>query len=175
MLFEKTDIASQFIINLYNFKDKRGDFIKIFSNSSIFQDLGLNLLIKENYISKSKKNALRGFHVNKSFKLLTCLSGKILDVTIDLRKKSKTFLKIYKTKINYNSNKAILIPPGVAHAYLCLQDNTLVSYLSDKNYNPNHEKILKWNEIDFKWPCKKPILSFKDSNGSTIHDYLKNS
>ena len=121
-------------------------------------------------MSISKKNVLRGLHFqkkNSQAKLLTVLQGKILDVSVDLRKKSKTYGKYFSIELSQNSNLSIFIPANFAHGFLCLSKKCAVYYKCTNYRNKNSETTLAWNdpELKIKWPCKKPILSRKDRTG----------
>lgn len=126
-------------------------------------------------MSFSKKNVLRGLHFqkqNSQAKFLTVVQGKILDVCVDLRKKSKTFGKYFSIKISHNSNLSILIPEGFAHGFLCLSKSCIVYYKCNNYRNKKSEITLLWNDpsININWPVKKPILSNKDRNGLLLND-----
>ena len=111
---------------------------------------------------------LRGFHGDKkSWKLISCIKGEILNVVVDYRKNSKTYLKHTFFYLNDKNKKSILIPPMFLNSWLCLSKECIYSYdYSFKGkYNDVKDQIsLKWNDekINFKWPIKKPILSFRD-------------
>ena len=127
-----------------------------------------NIKFNLSKFATSKKNVLRGFHGDsKSWKLVSCVKGKVLNVVVDYRKDSKKYLK-YSTFVLSDKNKlAILIPPGFLNSYLCLSKSCIYSYdYSFKgNYNDVKEQFsIKWNDkrINYKWPIKKPILSKRD-------------
>ncbi len=145
------------------FKDFRGEIWTKWDKKH-FKNIKFNL----SKFATSKKNVLRGFHGDtKSWKLVSCIEGKVLNVVVDYRKNSKNFLK-YSSFILSDKNKlAILIPPGFLNSYLCLSKTCIYSYdYSFKgNYNDVKEQYsIKWNDkkINFKWPIKRPILSKRD-------------
>lgn len=176
MKIKKTNINNLFLIQNSIYRDLRGNFVKTFSNDSLNLELNKNINIKESFISKNKKNSLRGIHVqinkSRSYKFVSCLNGKILDVCIDLRKKSKTFLQIYKKKLLSDNYNTILIPPGVGHGFLSLTDETLVLYEISKNYNLKDDMSIKYNSIDFKWPVNNPKLSIRDKKALKLNEFL---
>lgn len=175
MNIKKTNIDNLFLIENSIHKDLRGDFIKTFSNNNLNIKLHKNINIKESFISKNKKNVLRGIHVQvnktKSYKFVTCLNGKILDVCIDLRKKSKTFLEIYKNKLE-SKNNTIMIPPGVGHGFFSISNDSLVLYEISKNYDIKDDISIRYNSIDFKWPVKNPKLSVRDKKALKLNEFL---
>ena len=145
------------------FNDFRG---KIWTKweSKYFKKTKFNL----SKFTTSKKNVLRGFHGDtKSWKLVTCIKGEVLNVVVDYRKKSKNYLKYSSFYLNDKNKISILIPPMFLNSWLCLTKDCIYSYdyYFKGNYNDVKNQIsIKWNDpsINFKWPIKKPILSFRD-------------
>ena len=119
--------------------------------------------------SSSKKNVLRGLHLQTKFsqaKYLSILKGSILDVVVDLRKNSKTFGKHFKIILSDGNAKSLFIPPGFAHGFLGLKKENIIYYYCTNYRSAKHEIGLLWNDKDLKikWPTKKPIISNKDKN-----------
>ena len=100
-------------------------------------------------------------------KIITVTHGKIFDVAVDLRKKSKTFGKYFSIIISDKSDFSFYIPAGFAHGFICLSQKCTVNYKCSNYRDPKSEKTLRWNDkyVKIKWPRKKPILSDKDKNG----------
>tara|TARA_B100001758_G_C18153072_1_gene475090 strand:+ start:192 stop:743 length:552 start_codon:yes stop_codon:yes gene_type:complete len=175
----KTSIPGLFIIEENSiFEDDRGLFFESWSEKKL-NNLKLKTTFKQDNISISNKNVLRGLHIQTSpksqLKLVQVLKGKVMDVVIDLRKKSPSFGKYEKILLDSNERKMIWIPEGCAHGFLSLQDKTIFSYKCNKSYNPNYEITLNWNDPDLNinWEIKKPILSKKDKKGISLKDFLK--
>ena len=129
-------------------------------------------------LSKSKKNILRGLHFQKKNpqgKLVLVLKGEIVDVALDLRKNSKTYLKYFKCILSDKNNKAVYVPQGFAHGFYTKGKENIVLYACTNYRDKNTEKGLLWNDKDLNinWPCKNPILSEKDKNNPTYNNYLK--
>ena len=167
----KIKINGPKIIKSKIFKDKRGFLRETFRN---------NLFKEKNFpfdvMSYSKKNVLRGLHIqtNKSqAKIITVTHGKILDVAVDLRKRSKTFGKYVSIIMSNKSDFSFYIPKGFAHGFLCLSKTCTVNYKCSSYRDPKSEKTLSWNDelINIKWPVKKPLLSKKDQNGLNLKDF----
>ncbi len=162
MKIKKTIFKNLLVFKSKNFYDKRG----------LFRELSLEKVIKEKFVftvvSKSKKNVLRGLHMQKKFqqgKYISVLKGKILDVVVDCRKKSKTFGKHFKITLSEKNCKSIYIPPGFIHGFLGLEKENIIIY-SCTNYRDKKSEIgVKWNDKDLKinWNVKSPILSQKDT------------
>tara|TARA_B110000858_G_scaffold159310_1_gene182854 strand:+ start:88 stop:615 length:528 start_codon:yes stop_codon:yes gene_type:complete len=169
----KSKISGLKIIKSKIFKDKRGFLKEVFMQK---------IIKKENFIfdimSRSKKNTLRGLHIQlkkKQAKLITVTEGNIYDVAVDLRPKSKTFGKHIGLKISDKDDFSFFIPAGFAHGFLCLSKTCTVYYRTTNYRNVKTEKTLAWNDKDLniKWPIKKPLLSKKDKNGLSLIN-LKN-
>ncbi len=149
------------------FRDKRGFFKEIYKNKILKKKFIFDVM------SYSKKGILRGLHIQTKFpqaKLITVTSGKIMDVAVDLRKNSKSFGKYYSTIISQDSDFSLFIPEGFAHGFLCLSQTCTINYKCSEYRNKKSEKTLRWDDeqINIKWPVKKPILSLKDKNGKNL-------
>jgi dTDP-4-dehydrorhamnose 3,5-epimerase len=172
MKIKKTNFKDLLIFKSKNFSDERG----------FFRELSIEKIIKKRLlftvISKSKKNVLRGFHMqtkNKQGKYLSVVKGKILDVAIDCRKNSKTFGKKFKIVLSQKNAKSIYIPPNFLHAFLTLETENIVVYGCTKYRNKNSEIGVMWNDKDLKinWPIKNPIISNKDKKNISFKDFIK--
>ena len=152
------------------FNDNRG-FLK-----ETFQNKVINKKFPFDIMSFSKKNVLRGLHlqtVNSQAKLITVTYGKIFDVAVDLRKNSKTFGKYVSIVISHNDSFSFYIPEGFAHGFVCLSKTCAVNYKCSNYRHAKSERTISWDDknINIKWPIKKPILSVKDKNGLSLIDY----
>jgi dTDP-4-dehydrorhamnose 3,5-epimerase len=168
----KTKIKDLLILKTKIYSDKRGFF------KEIFKEKELKVKFKFDCLSFSKKNILRGMHIqlnNPQAKLVTVAHGKILDVVIDLRKKSKTFGKSFSIIMSDKSDFSLFIPAGFAHGFLCKSKKCTVYYKCNNYQNKDSEKTLLWNDknINIKWPVKKPILSKKDKIGLSFNELVK--
>ena len=159
----KTKIKDLLVFESINFYDNRG----------YFREVLLEKLIKKRFkftvISSSKKNVLRGLHMQKKFpqgKYISVIKGKILDVVVDCRKKSKTFGKHFKIIISEKNSKSIYVPPGFIHGFVGLEKENIVLYSCTNYRNKQSELGVKWNDknLNINWGIKKPILSKKDKN-----------
>ena len=164
----KTKIPGPLIIKSNIFKDKRGYLRETFRNNLFY-----NKRFPFDVMSFSKKNVLRGLHIqsNKSqAKIITVTYGKIFDVVVDLRKKSKNFGKYFSIIISDKSDFSFYIPAGFAHGFMCLSKTCTVNYKCSNYRDAYSEKTLNWDDktINIKWPHKKPILSDKDKNALNL-------
>jgi dTDP-4-dehydrorhamnose 3,5-epimerase len=168
MLIKLTRFKNLLVIYKKPFKDKRGFFVRDFCSNELKK---LNFRIKQVNISYNKKKyTLRGFHYqNKPYaesKIISCISGEIFNVCIDLRKKSDTYLKIFKKRLSDKVYQSLHVPAGFANAYLTLKPNTKILYYMSKLYKPKFEEGIRYNDPFFKifWPSKPKIISKKDLN-----------
>ena len=155
-----------------NFKDKRGYLRELTIEKLIGKKLVFNIL------SKSHKGVLRGLHFqskNSQGKYVSVLKGKILDVAVDLRKNSKTFLKHFKIILSEKNCTSVYIPQGFAHGFLGMEKENLVMYGCTKYRNKKSETGIKWNDKNLKinWNIKKPILSNKDAKNKSLNEIIK--
>jgi len=107
--------------------------------------------------------------------LITVLKGKIFDVVVDLRKKSKTFGKFFSVILSENNCKSLYVPEGFAHGYYCLKKENIIYYRLSNHYNPNCESGLKWDDpaIKINWQKGKKILSKKDKSLNNFTEFCK--
>ena len=149
-------------------KEERGLIWTSYLNKKIDKLLPDDLVFLHDKFSESKKNVLRGIlGDHKSWKLISCISGKIFQVIVDLRESSSSFLKHEIFRLNSREKKMILIPPGMGNAFLTLSDNATYHYkLAYKgNYIDAADQFtVAWDDprLNIDWPIKKPILSSRD-------------
>jgi len=168
----KTNFEGLEIFVSKNIYDHRGYFRELFLKKKTRRDLIFTI------VSKSKKNVLRGMHMQskkQQGKYVSVVKGKILDVCVDCRKNSKTFGKNYRIILSEKNARSIYIPPGFIHGFLGLEKENIVVYGCTNYRDKNSELGVKWNDADLKikWPIKKPIISFKDKNNISFKEFLK--
>lgn len=154
----------------------------IFDYRGFFREIFIKKKTKNNLIftvtSKSKKNVLRGLHMQtkkQQGKYITVVKGKILDVCVDCRKKSKTFGKFHKVILSETNGKSIFIPPGFLHGFLGLEKENIVVYGCTNYRDKNSEIGVMWNDKDLNidWPIKKPMVSNKDMKNISFDKFKK--
>mgnify|MGYP001348343923 CR=1 FL=1 len=160
------------IIKHNSFGDKRG-YLRVTHNQKF-----INKKFIFEYCTNSKKNSLRGFHFQRKFqqaKYVIVVKGKILDCVIDLRKKSKTYGKIFKIVLSDENNLALYIPEGFAHAYYSYKDKNIVYYKLSNYYHPEYEDGINTldNDLKIKWPNKKFLISEKDKKLKSFKEFKK--
>ena len=127
-------------------------------------------------MSKSKKNVIRGLHIQKKYpqgKFVSVLKGKIFDVAVDLRKKSKTFGKYFSITLSEKNSKSVFIPPGFAHGFCSLVNDSLVLYGCTNYRSKKNEIGIVWNDntLNIKWPINRPSISVKDKKNITFKQF----
>ena len=170
MIIKKNKIKDSFLITLIQFDDQRGSFVRLF-DKKFFKNLGIpSDIAQTNFSSTKKKGSIRGFHYQKypfeEMKAVICLKGKIHDVVLDLRKKSKTFKKWQGFDLDCKKKQVLIIPKGCGHAFQSLTDNVEVMYFCSQYYNPAKEAGIRWNDPAFqvKWPKNLSDISDKDKS-----------
>ena len=173
MKVTSTNFSGLKIIQSKTYKDNRGLFKesykqKIFKNKDFIFGI----------ISSSKKNVIRGLHLQTKYsqeKYVSVLKGAIIDVVVDLRKKSKTYGKHYKTILSDKNAKSIFIPAGFAHGFLALKKENIIYYTCTNYRSAKHEVGILWNDKDLKikWPIKNPVISKKDKKNIKFTDFKK--
>ena len=166
MKIENTNIKDLILISPNIFEDERGYFFESYNNEKLAKFIKTDF-VQDNE-SLSQKGVLRGLHFqNPPFaqaKLIRVIKGSILDIAVDLRKKSPTFGMHFKCVLNEKSKQQLYVPEGFAHGFLCLEDNTILNYKCSNYYNPESENSIIWNDKDLNidWGIKNPILAKKD-------------
>ena len=169
----KTKFKGLKVFKSKKFLDKRGEFRELFKKSVVKEKE-----LKFTCYSLSKKNVLRGLHLqkpNSQGKYITVVKGSIFDVAVDLRKKSKTYLKHFKITLSAKNCHSIFIPKGFAHGFLGLKKENIIYYYCTNYRSAKHEAGIRWNDKDLKikWPIKKPIITKKDRKNFTFKEFKK--
>ena len=161
------------VIQSKSYKDNRGLFK---------EDYKKKFFKNKNFVfgctSSSKKNVIRGLHLQTKYsqeKYVSVLKGAIIDVAVDLRKKSKTYGKHYKIILSDTNAKSIFIPAGFAHGFLALKKENIIYYTCTNYRSAKHEVGILWNDKDLKikWPIKNPVISKKDKKNIKFTDFKK--
>lgn len=172
MIITKTNLDGTIIIQPQMFDDVRGYFFESYKTSAFLENNLPGNFLQDNQV-KSSKNVIRGLHyqLNKpQGKLVRVISGRILDVALDIRKNSATFGEHLMIELSDRNKKMLYIPEGFAHGYVSLSEDSIVLYKCTNEYNPSDEHGIKWNdkEIGIDWKVKNPIISKKDLKLPTL-------
>ena len=159
------------------FGDARGFFIETFSGKR-YEEAGLSQPFVQDNVSFSTKGTLRGLHFQNPHaqgKLVQVLSGKVLDVAVDIRVGSPNFGQWFGETLSAENHKQMYVPPGFAHGFCVLSDNALFSYKCTDYYSPATEGGIIFNDPDLAiaWPVNTPQVSKKDANYTRLRDIPK--
>ena len=171
---EESAIPDVKIIRANRFYDNRGFFTETYKESE-YLHLGIPKFVQDN-MSESSKGVIRGLHWQESpfgqGKLVTCLTGSILDVAVDVRKGSKTYGNHVAVELNSNEQIALWVPEGFAHGFQALEDDTRVHYKVTNYWNKDSEQSL--NPFDVQvgifWPIATSLLSEKDQKAPQLSE-----
>ena len=173
-----TPLEGVYVLEPKVFGDERGFFMETF-NKKTWLELGLPDLefVQDNH-SKSSKGVLRGLHFQNPMpqgKLVRVTSGAVFDVAVDIRKGSPSFGQWFGLELSAENKKQLWIPPGLAHGFLTLEDDTEFLYKCTDYYAPQHDNSLLWNDPDvgIEWPSLNTDfqLSKKDIEGTLLKDF----
>ena len=174
------DIPDVKIISPIKHGDARGFFSETYSKKD-FAEAGIHLdFVQDNHSTSARAGTLRGFHYQgppfAQDKLVRVVSGRILDVAVDLRRASPTFGKWVAAEISAEKWNQILVPIGFAHAICTLEPNTQLIYKVTNYYSPQHDFGIRWNDKDIgvKWPFtdEQLIMSDKDRKQPLFKDVV---
>lgn len=170
MEINKLGINGLLMIKNDPFLDNRGSFEANW-DSNWLQQSGLSFQPQNACHSYNlKANTLRGMHYQQEpygqAKWVSCISGSVFDVVVDLRPSSSTYLQWEAVTLEGGSGISIYIPSGCAHGFLTLQDHTTISYLIEGEYMPTSAAALRWNDaaVNIKWPVKEEVLIISDKD-----------
>ncbi|MEY2963908.1 MAG: hypothetical protein RL754_1169 [Bacteroidota bacterium] len=173
MKFIPTPIPDLFVIEPRVFGDHRGYFFESYSEEH-FKNAGIEADFVQDNESFSSAGVVRGLHYQKppkaQGKLVRVQKGRVLDIAVDIRKGSPTYGEHFSIELSGENKKMLWIPPGFAHGFATLEDDTVFLYKCTDNYSPEHEGSLLWNDADLNidWLVKSPKLSDKDKQGPTF-------
>lgn len=183
MRIKPLQIEGAWEAEFYIWPDQRGYFREWFKIDDVFNQTGLDFRVQQANFSLSRQGVIRGIHYslasNGQAKWVTCVSGSIVDVIVDLRTDSPTYKKVEYIELTADNGKAVLIGPGLGHGFIANEDNTGVAYLLNSSYDPQQEHeispadpdlLIKWNEI--KKGNFKQIMSEKDFLAPSLKNQL---
>ena len=173
MKITSTKFENLKILSINNFSDSRGTLKKFYN----MKNKKIKFNICEAYTTISNKGSVRGLHGQhgkySQAKIIYCIKGAIIYIGIDLRKKSKTYAKIYKKKIKAKESRAIIVPKGFAHGLISLQNETIVLNLNSAFYVPKYEFGININSLNLKLPKIRLKITKKDRSLLSLNDFLR--
>jgi dTDP-4-dehydrorhamnose 3,5-epimerase len=176
MIFTETKLKGAFIIDLDRKTDERGFFARAFCQQE-FREHGLKSVIAQANLALSvTKGTLRGMHFQyppaAESKLVRCSRGALLDIIVDLRPESPTYLEHISVELSEDNMTALYVPERFAHGFQALRDNTVTSYQMGEFYKPNAESGLRYDDprLALKWPLPVSVISPKDQAFHTLRE-----
>ena len=168
MHFEDTGIWGARMVSGLNFEDTRGCFRKVFS-SELYNQIGQFSWQQVNISTNVKAGTVRGLHYDDRMietKLVSCISGEIIDLLFDLRPNSPTYGEGFQLKLTSSNLKSVLIPPGVAHGFQTLVDDTKILYLHSCEHSASSDTGINLldDELNFNLPLEVKCISVRDRN-----------
>ena len=177
--FKKLEIPDLILIEPVIFGDERGFFTETYRFSD-FKTAGITYQFVQDNHSKSKKNILRGLHYQLNpkvqGKLIRVVRGKVFDVAVDIRKNSPYYKKWVGVILSEENKNMFWIPPGFAHGFLVLEDDTEVFYKATAEYSQELDRGILWNDpaIGIRWSVENPIISEKDAKNPLLSNAENN-
>lgn len=166
-IFETLGLPGVVLVTPRVFGDARGFFVETYKRSE-FAGAGITEYFVQDNCSRSSKHVLRGLHYQKSpaaqGKLVRCLSGRIFDVAVDIRRGSPTYARWVGVELSGENRQMLYIPPAFAHGFVVLDEMAEIMYKCTQEYSPENDRGILWSdpEIGIEWAVADPILSEKD-------------
>jgi len=175
MLVHPTKLIDCVIIEPKVLGDHRGVYLETFSKQRYLEDAGMALEFVQDNHSRSARGVLRGLHFQKTKpqgKLVRVVRGAVFDVAVDMRPESNTFGQWISVELSEHNKKQLWVPPGFAHGFTALSDDTELEYKCTAYYDPEDEGSILWSdpELNIPWPIKDPTLSAKDADAALLKD-----
>lgn len=174
----KTDIDGVFVVEPQLFADERGYFYETFNEQRFTALTGIRTHFVQDNESRSKEGVVRGLHFqlppSAQSKLVRCTEGEILDIAVDIRRGSPTFLKYVGVVLSAENHRQLFVPRGFAHGFMVRRGDAVVQYKCDNLYNPASERAIIWNDpqinIDWGITADRAILSAKDLRNTILEE-----
>lgn len=174
MIFNEINLQGAFILDLERREDKRGFFARAFCQNELTEHGLKPLIAQANVAYNHRKGTLRGMHFQvppaAETKLVRCTRGAILDIIVDLRPESPTWLQHATVELTEDNHRALYVPERFAHGYQVLRDKTETSYQVGEFYSPQHERALNYDDpaLGLTWPLPVTAISDKDKNAPPL-------
>jgi dTDP-4-dehydrorhamnose 3,5-epimerase len=174
MKFYPTTIPGVVLVEPSVHRDDRGFFLETY-HARRYAEAGIPEKFVQDNHSRSCQSTLRGLHVQVEHpqgKLVRAIRGEILDVAVDIRRGSPTFMQYVCARLSAANFLQLFVPPGFAHGFLVLSEEAEVSYKCTDVYHPEDEMSIAWDdpELDIDWPVAQPLLSQKDRDALEMRD-----
>ncbi|HEY2675327.1 MAG TPA: dTDP-4-dehydrorhamnose 3,5-epimerase [Steroidobacteraceae bacterium] len=169
MIFSESPLPGAFMVDMARLEDERGFFARAYCAEE-FASHGLGTEMRQCSVSyNGLKGTLRGLHYqgapHEEHKLVRCTAGAIFDVIVDIRPQSPHYRRWFGTQLTADNRRSLFIPPGFAHGFVTLRDQTEVCYMISVPHAPEHSRGYRWNDPAFgiQWPVVPSIISQRDA------------
>lgn len=169
-------LEGTYVIETNPFKDSRGIFARFFCQKEMEELLSGRQIVNANFSKNFRKGAVRGLHYQilpyAEMKMPRCIKGSVLDIFVDVRRNSPTFLQWDSVELSAENMKMVVIPEGFAHGFQSLEDNSEIMYLTTQFFSGENENALNIKDprLDIKLPLSIMDLSIRDNNHPLIDD-----
>lgn len=158
------------------YRDERGLFMETY-NQRLLSEHGFNEIFVQDNESVSRKGVIRALHFQvppmAQGKLVRVVRGSVLDIAVDIRVGSPWYKQYEKVLLSEENGRMFWLPPGFAHGFVALEDNTVFSYKCTNLYSKEHEGAIRWNDpdINIEWGIDTPVMSHRDAEAPLFRDY----
>jgi len=179
MIFEETKLKGAYVVSLNPLSDARGGFARTFCKKEFEQIGHKKEFVQMNHSWNKNKGTVRGMHYQippfQEIKLIRCVRGSVLDVIVDLRKYSPTFLQHVTVELSAENKKMIYVPEDFAHGFQALEDDSELIYHHTEYYTPDADRGLRFDDpaLNIKWPLPTVMVSDKDKSYKLIDNTFK--
>ncbi|MBC7801197.1 MAG: dTDP-4-dehydrorhamnose 3,5-epimerase [Gemmatimonadaceae bacterium] len=170
MIFHKTTLSDAWLIEPERRGDERGFFARTMCQAEFAAHGLISGFVQQNMSASAQSGTLRGMHFQRApfseAKLVRCVRGRLLDVIVDLRAGSPSYMRHEAFELSAENGHQLYVPPGFAHSFMTLVDDVEVSYLVSSPYTPSSEGGLRYNDpaLAIAWPRSVTTISDKDAN-----------
>jgi dTDP-4-dehydrorhamnose 3,5-epimerase len=171
-----TELTEVLILEPHVFADDRGYFFESWNERSFSQATGMDVRFVQDNHSNSRRSVLRGIHyqvVRPQGKLVRVVAGAVLDVAVDLRRSSATFMRWVAVELSAENHRQLWIPPGFGHGFVVCSEAATFLYKTTEYWFAEHDRSLRWNDpqLDVDWRLDgEPILAAKDAGAPLLSD-----
>lgn len=176
LIIKPLRLSGTYIIETIPFEDERGMFARFFCQKEMKELMLQKQIVNANFSRNNKRGAVRGLHYQLSpyaeMKMPRCIKGRVLDIFIDVRRNSSTFLQWDSVELSAENMKMLVIPEGFAHGFQSLEDNSEIIYLTTQFFSRENERALNIKDprLDIKLPLKISDISERDRSHPFIED-----
>jgi dTDP-4-dehydrorhamnose 3,5-epimerase len=173
--FFSTPLAELYVVKRNHIEDSRGSFSRFFCEKEFLRIGFSDSIVQINHTVTKRKGTIRGFHYQNfpctETKIVSCIRGKVLDIAVDIRHNSPTFLQWHAEELSEKNRRGMYIPNGFAHGFQALEDDCELIYMHSEFYNPDVESAINVldPEISMEWPLERTRISEKDASHPMIN------